>query len=319
MPPALLISRRLPPVVEQRAAQSYDARLNKDDEPYTAERLLALAEGCDGLLVCPGNTVDAALIAKLPSTVKIVATYSVGFDHIDVKAATARGLTVTNTPEVLTDATADTAILLMLAAARRAGEGERLVRAGQWDGWRPTQLLGTHVSGKRLGILGMGRIGQAVAKRARGFDMAIHYADIRRLPPAQEHGATYYANPDDLLPHVDVLSLHMPGGADTAKFLNATRIARLRKGVIVVNSARGTLVDDDALIAALTSGQVAAAGLDVYANEPHLNRGYCALENVCLLPHLGSATVETRNAMGFRALDNLDAFFAGKAPPDRLA
>jgi lactate dehydrogenase-like 2-hydroxyacid dehydrogenase len=303
----------------RRAAKNYSARLNADDTPYTAERLLELAQGCDGLLVCPGNTVDAALIGKLPNSVKIVATYSVGFDHIDVKAAAARGLIVTNTPEVLTDATADTAILLMLAAARRAGEGERLLRAGQWDGWRPTQLLGTHISGKRLGILGMGRIGQAVAKRARGFDMEIHYSDIRRLAPSQEQGAVYYANPDDLLPHVDVLSLHMPGGADTAKFLNAARLAKLRKGVVVVNSARGTLVDDAALIAALKSGQVAAAGLDVYANEPHLDRGYCALENVCLLPHLGSATVETRNAMGFRALDNLDAYFAGKAPPDRVA
>ncbi|MBI3512753.1 MAG: D-glycerate dehydrogenase [Proteobacteria bacterium] len=319
MAPTLLVSRRLPPVVEQRAAASYSARLNANDEPYSAERLLALAQGADGLLVCPGNTVDAALIGRLPASVKIVATYSVGFDHIDVKAAAQRGLVVTNTPEVLTDATADTAILLMLAAARRAGEGERLLRAGQWDGWRPTQLLGTHVSGKRLGILGMGRIGQAVAKRARGFDMVIHYSDIRRLGPAQEQGAIYHADPDELLGHVDVLSLHMPGGADTAKFLNAARLARLPKGAVVVNSARGTLVDDDALIAALKSGHIAAAGLDVYANEPHLHAGYRTLENVCLLPHLGSATVETRNAMGFRALDNLDAFFAGKPPPDRVA
>ncbi len=318
MPPTLLVSRRLPPVVEQRAAASYSARLNANDEPYSADRLLALAAGADGLLVCPGNTVDAALIGRLPASVKIVATYSVGFDHIDVKAATQRGVVVTNTPEVLTDATADTAILLMLAAARRAGEGERLLRAGQWDGWKPTQLLGTHISGKRLGILGMGRIGQAVAKRARGFDMVIHYSDIRRLAPAQEQGAIYHADPDELLGHVDVLSLHMPGGADTARFLNAARLARLPKGAVVVNSARGTLVDDDALIAALKSGHIAAAGLDVYANEPNLHAGYHTLENVCLLPHLGSATVETRNAMGFRALDNLDAFFAGKAPPDRV-
>ncbi len=295
MPPTLLVSRRLPPVVEQRAAASYSARLNADDEPYSADRLLALAAGADGLLVCPGNTVDAALIGRLPASVKIVATYSVGFDHIDVKAATQRGVVVTNTPEVLTDATADTAILLMLAAARRAGEGERLLRAGQWDGWKPTQLLGTHIS-----------------------DMVIHYSDIRRLAPAQEQGAIYHADPDELLGHVDVLSLHMPGGADTARFLNAARLARLPKGAVVVNSARGTLVDDDALIAALKSGHIAAAGLDVYANEPNLHAGYRTLENVCLLPHLGSATVETRNAMGFRALDNLDAFFAGKAPPDRV-
>jgi lactate dehydrogenase-like 2-hydroxyacid dehydrogenase len=318
MSATLLISRRLPPDVEQRAAKSYGARLNKEDVAYSADRLIELAAGADGLLVCPGNTIDAALIARLPDTVRILATYSVGYDHIDVKAAARRGLVVTNTPEVLTDATADTAILLMLAAARRAGEGERLLRAGKWDGWKPTQLLGTHISGKRLGILGMGRIGQAVARRARGFDMQIHYSDIRRLPPEQEHGAIYHANPEALLPHADVLTLHMPGGADTARFLNAARIALLPQGAIVVNSARGTLVDDDALIAALKSGRIAAAGLDVYANEPKLDPGYLGLENAALLPHLGSATVETRNAMGFRALDNLDAFFAGKVPPDKV-
>ena len=318
MATTLLVSRRLPPMVEQRAAASYHARLNPADEPYTPDRLLALAQGADGLLVCPGNTVDAALIGRLPASVKIVATYSVGYDHIDVKAAAQRGVVVTNTPEVLTDATADATILLMLAAARRAGEGERLVRAGQWDGWKPTQLLGTHITGKRLGILGMGRIGQAVARRARGFDMVIHYSDIRRLPPAQEQGAIFHADPDALLGQVDVLSLHMPGGADTARFLNAARLAKLPKGAIVVNAARGTLIDDDALIAALQSGHIAAAGLDVYANEPMLHPGYRALDNAFLLPHLGSATVETRNAMGFRALDNLDAFFAGKTPPDRV-
>jgi lactate dehydrogenase-like 2-hydroxyacid dehydrogenase len=318
MATTLLISRRLPPMVEQRAAASYHARLNPADEPYTQDRLLALAQGADGLLVCPGNTVDAALIGRLPASVKIVATYSVGYDHIDVKAAAQRGMVVTNTPEVLTDATADATILLMLAAARRAGEGERLVRAAQWDGWKPTQLLGTHVTGKRLGILGMGRIGQAVARRARGFDMVIHYSDIRRLPPAQEQGAIFHADPDALLGQVDVLSLHMPGGADTRHFLNAARLAKLPRGAIVVNAARGTLVDDDALVAALKSGHIAAAGLDVYANEPMLHPGYRALDNAFLLPHLGSATVETRNAMGFRALDNLDAFFAGKTPPDRV-
>jgi lactate dehydrogenase-like 2-hydroxyacid dehydrogenase len=318
MAATLVISRRLPPDVERRAAASYQARLNAADEPYTPDRLLALADGADALLVCPGNAIDAALIGRLPESVKIVATYSVGYDHIDVKAAAQRGLVVTNTPEVLTDATADATILLMLAAARRAGEGERLVRAGRWDGWKPTQLLGTHISGKRLGILGMGRIGQAVARRARGFDMRIHYSDIRRLPPAQEHGATFHGDPDALLGAVDVVSLHMPGGADTARFLNAARLAKLPKGAIVVNAARGTLVDDDALIAALKSGHVAAAGLDVYASEPSLHPGYRALDNVFLLPHLGSATVETRNAMGFRALDNLDAFFAGETPPDRV-
>ncbi|MGQ9367323.1 2-hydroxyacid dehydrogenase [Azospirillum sp. ST 5-10] len=314
--PVLVVTRRLPDAVEARAARDFDARLNPDDTPQTPASLGERAAGAEAVLCCPADRLDAAAFAALPASVRIVATFSVGTDHIDLAAAAARGIRVTNTPDVLTDATADVALLLMLGAARRASEGERLLRRGDWTGWTPTQLMGTHLGGKRLGIFGMGRIGQAVAHRARAFGMAIHYAGRRRLPPEQERGAVHHADPDTLLANADVLSLHCPATAETRGWLNAARIDRLPRGAIVVNTARGTVVDDDALIAALRSGRLAAAGLDVFANEPDLDPRYRTLENAFLLPHLGSATVETRNAMGFRALDNLDAFFAGRTPPD---
>ncbi|MGR0182999.1 2-hydroxyacid dehydrogenase [Azospirillum aestuarii] len=319
--PVLLVTRRLPDAVETRAARDFDARLNPQDRALSGADIAALAgeAGAQGVLCTAGDRLDAAAIAALPEAVRIVATFSVGTDHIDLNAAKARGLIVTNTPDVLTDATADIALLLMLGAARRASEGERMIRAGAWTGWTPTQLLGTHLGGKRLGIIGMGRIGQAVAQRARAFGMTIHYSNRRRLSAEQEAGAVHHADPEAMLAICDVLSLHFPATPETTHWLNAERIGRLPPGAIVVNTARGSVVDDEALIAALASGRLAAAGLDVFENEPNLHAGYRALENAFLLPHLGSATVETRNAMGFKALDNLDAFFAGAAPPDRVA
>jgi glyoxylate reductase len=248
----------------------------------------------------------------------VIATFSVGYDHIAVKAAAARGIIVCNTPGVLSVATAETVMLLILAAARRAGEGERLVRAGQWQGWAPTQLIGTQVSGKRLGIFGMGRIGREVARMARAFDMEVHYRDQARLPADLEQGALFHDSDESFLPQCQVLSLNAPGGASTHHWLNAGRIALLPRGVVVVNAARGTLVDDTALIAALHSGQVAYAGLDVYDGEPIVSPGYLGLQNVVLLPHLGSATVETRNAMGFLALEGIDAVLAGRTPPNAV-
>ncbi len=248
----------------------------------------------------------------------MIATFSVGTDHIDLAAAKARGIAVSNTPGVLTDATADIAFLLLLGAARRASEGERLIREGRWEGWAPTQLVGVHVTGKRLAILGMGRIGQAVARRARGFDMEIHYHNRRRLPADEEVGAIYHADADDLLSVADFLSIHSPATPETHHWLNAERIARLPDRAVVINTARGSVVDDEALIAALRSGKLAAAGLDVFENEPRLHPGYAALPNTFLLPHLGSATDQTRDAMGFTALDNLDAFFAGRELPNRV-
>ena len=317
--PKLLVTQRFPKAVEARALSDYEARVNETGASWGADELIEASAGMDGLLVAANDSLRGDVIERLPESVRIIATFSVGYEHIDVAAARERGMVVTNTPDVLTDATADMAVLLMLTAARRAGEGERTLRAGAWTGWTPTQFLGTQVTGKRLGIVGMGRIGRAVAHRMRAFAMEIHYHNRNRLAAGIEDGAVFYADLDDLLPNCDFLSLHCLLTPETAKLLNAERIAKLPDGAVVVNSARGGVVDDKALIAALESGKVAAAGLDVYDGEPNVNAGYMGLENAFLAPHLGSATVETRNAMGFRALDNLDAFFAGADPLDRLS
>jgi lactate dehydrogenase-like 2-hydroxyacid dehydrogenase len=316
--PIVFVTRRLPDAVTHRLASSYEARLNEHDGVLSADQVVKGAEGADALLVTPTDKLTAEVIGRLPRSVKMIATFSVGYEHIDINAAKARGLPVSNTPDVLTDATADIALLLMLGAARRAHEGERAVREATWKSWSTTYMLGVHMTGKRLGIFGMGRIGQAVAKRARAFDMQIHYFNRQRLPAHQEQGAIYHASADEMLPVCDFLSINAPGGPETHHWLNAERIARLPDNAIVVNTSRGPLVDDNALIAALKSGKLFAAGLDVFENEPNIHPGYRELPNVFLLPHLGSATVDTRNAMGFKALDNLDAFFAGRELPDRV-
>lgn len=315
--PTLLVTRRLPKAVEARAARDYDARLNPDDR-LLGDALPVLAAGVDGLLVCPSDRLTAPVVAALPDSIRIIATFSVGYEHIDLEAAKARGIIVTNTPDVLTDATAEIAMLLLLAAARRAHEGEALVREGRWRSWATDLLLGRQLGGKRLGILGMGRIGQATARRARAFGMIVHYHNRRRLPPEVEAGAIFHDDPMALLSVSQFLSLHCPSTPESRKFLNAERIAALPDGAVVVNTARGDLVDDSALIAALRSGKLFAAGLDVFAGEPDIAPDYRGLDNVFLLPHLGSATIETRDAMGFRALDNLDALFAGAKPPNAL-
>ncbi|TQF79251.1 D-glycerate dehydrogenase [Elioraea sp. Yellowstone] len=318
--PALLPTRAFPRDVMARARRDYTVLAeNAEDRVLAAEELLRRAAGAEAILCAAGDPLHAGTIARLPASLRAIATFSAGLDHIDLAAARARGIVVTNTPDVLTEATAELTMLLILAAARRAGEGERLVRSGQWQGWAPTQLLGMQVSGKRLGILGMGRIGRAVARMARGFRMAVHYHNRNRLDPALEDGATYHGDPASMLAAIDILALTAPGGESLRGWLNAERIALLRPGAVVVNSGRGSLVDDAALIAALKTGHVAFAGLDVYDNEPRLHPGYLDCPNAVLLPHLGSATVEARNAMGFRALDNLDAVFAGREPPDRVA
>jgi len=310
--PILLVTRRLPAAIEAQAEREFQARLTPSDTAISD--LPARAEGADAILCCPGDVVDARLIAELPASVKVIGTFSVGHDHIDVAAARARGIKLCNTPDVLSVATAECAMLLILAAARRAGEGERLVRAGKWQGWAPTQLLGTQVFGRRLGIFGMGRIGREIARMARGFAMEIHYRDMARLPAELEQGAIFHDNDDSFLPQCQMLSLNAPGGPGTRHWLNQERIAKVPTGAVVVNAARGTLVDDEALIAALRSGHVAAAGLDVYHDEPRIHPDYLALENVVLLPHLGSATAETRDAMGRIALDGIAAILAGQTP-----
>jgi lactate dehydrogenase-like 2-hydroxyacid dehydrogenase len=315
--PVLFITRRLPASIEELAGALYDVRLTPSDVAITD--LVARAEGADALLCCPGDMLDAKTIAALPATVKVIGTFSVGYDHIDIEAAKSRGIKVCNTPDVLSVATAECAILLLMAAARRSGEGERLVRSGKWHGWAPTQLLGTQVSGRRLGIFGMGRIGREIARMARGFGMEIHYRDMARLTPEMEHGAIFHDNDDSFLPLCQFLSLNAPGGDGTRHWLNADRIGKLPPGAVVVNAARGTLVDDAALIDALRSGQIAAAGLDVYNNEPKLNPQYLTLENVVLLPHLGSATTETRDAMGRIVLSGIGSLLGGETPSNTVA
>ena len=314
----ILATRRLPPNVTARLTGDYQSTLNADDRVYSSAELVDLAEGHDGILCCSTEKFSADVIASLPGSVKILATFSVGYEHIDIPAAEQRGLKVTNTPDVLTDATADIAMLCLLAAARRGAEGDRMVRADEWKGWYTTMMLGIHVSGKRLGVFGMGRIGRAVAQRGRGFGMSIHYHNRSRLSDELEQGAVFHETPESLLAVSDFFSINAPSSAQTQKFLNAERIALLPDGAVVANTARGNMVDDDALIAALQSGKVAAAGLDVFDGEPNIHPGYRSLDNVFLLPHLGSATHETRDAMGFCCLDNLDAFFSGDPCPSPL-
>jgi lactate dehydrogenase-like 2-hydroxyacid dehydrogenase len=315
--PRVLATRQFPEDVEKRLAASFDAKLNPEDKLYDGPALAKAAEGFDGIMCAAGDALNARTIEALPASVRMIATFSVGFEHVDVAAAAKRNIVVSNTPDVLTDATADIAMLCLLGAARRAHEGTTMLRTHNWVGWEPRQLRGVHVTGKRLGILGMGRIGQAVADRARAFRMTIHYSNRSRLSPDLEKGAIFHANPDDMLPHCDFLSINAPMTPATRKWVNAERIAKLPKGAVVVNTARGGVVDDEALIGALKSGHLFAAGIDVFDGEPKIHQGYYGLENAFLLPHMGSATVETRNAMGFRALDNLEAFLIrGQTPPD---
>lgn len=316
--PVVLVTRKLPDAVEARLRRDYDARLNSSDQIYSSDRLVELAHGADAILPCHTEKFNADVIARLPSSIRAICSFSVGFDHIDLDAAKAHDIIVTNTPEVLSDATAEIAMLLLLGAARRAYEGELQIRSDSWADWSATYQLGVQVSGKRLGIIGMGRVGQILARRARGFDMQIHYYNRSRLTPDVESGAIYHASVEMLLPHCDFLSINCPATPETRHLLNAERIALLPDGAVVVNTARGAVVDDEALIAALRSGKLFAAGLDVFNNEPKIHPAYRELKNTFLLPHIGSATVETRDAMGFRALDNLDAIMAGREPRDRL-
>lgn len=317
--PVVLVCRKIPDAVEARLKRDYEPRLNSSDRVYSGDELVKLADGVEVIFASHSEILSAEVIGHLPASVKAIVNFSVGYDHVDVKAAKARGLIVTNTPGVLNDATAEIAMLLMLGAARRAAEGERMMRNGEWKEWSLAFMVGTQVTGKALGIVGMGRVGRIFAKRARGFDMKIHYSNRNRLPPEQEQGAVYHERVEDLLPHAQFLSIHCPATPETRGLMNAARLALLPKGAIVVNTARGAIVDDEALIAALKSGHLAAAGLDVFNNEPRFHPGYRELWNTFLLPHIGSATRETRNAMGFKALDNMDAIVAGQAPQDRVA
>jgi lactate dehydrogenase-like 2-hydroxyacid dehydrogenase len=316
--PRLIVAPGLPDAVFECLPDRFEA-IGGDRNMSVAEAITAVRDRtADALLVSHRHKMTADAILQLPDHVKILATVTVGYDHIDVPAAKARGLIVTNTPDVLTDCTADMAMLLMLAACRRAAEAEQLMRKG----WRKSlgmgDFLGLRVTGKRLGIFGMGRIGQAMAKRARGFDMPILYSNRSRLSPDLEQGARYFADLKEMLPQCDILAIHAPASAATDKVINAETLALLPKGAVLVNTARGALVDEEALLAALQSGHLFAAGLDVFRSEPDFDRRFADLPNVFLTPHIGSATVETRNAMGFRALDNIAAVCSGAAAIDPL-
>ncbi|EFH10234.1 2-hydroxyacid dehydrogenase [Pseudoroseomonas cervicalis] len=317
--PRLVSVRRLPPAIAARIRQEYDA-IQAEAHDLTQEQALAALRqsGAQALLVSSSFRMDAAFIAALPPEVRIAATCSVGFDHVDVAAAQARGLIVTNTPDVLTGCTADLAFALLLAAARRLPEADRVLREDRWGPRGMGDFLGVRVWGKTLGIIGMGRIGRAVARRARGFDMRVLYHDVAALPPALEEGAHHVAQLEEMLPRCDMVSLHCPLLPATRHILNRETLALLPRGAVVVNAARGGLVEEDALIAALQSGQLAAAGLDVFEGEPRFDKRLAGLPNVALAPHIGSGTVETRDAMGHRSLDNIAAVLAGRPPLDPI-
>jgi len=312
--PILVVTTHFVDDVEARIARDFEVRRNPKGTVYTQEELLSAAAGADAMLVNPFDKLDATFFQRVPSSVKVIATFSVGYDQIDLDGAAKRNIAIAHTPGAVTEATADTAILLMLGASRRAYEAQELVRSGEWKSPAAT-LLGWQMGGKILGIFGMGRIGLAVAKRARAFGMKIHYCNSYRLPPEIEDDAVFHHDPYDLLRVSAFLSLHAPETKETHHFLNAKAIACLPRGAIVVNTARGGMVVDEDLIAALQSGQIAAAGLDTFEGEPSLNRDYLPLKNTFLLPHIGSATIETRAAMGFLALDNVDAVLQGTPAP----
>lgn len=316
--PVLWLPRRLSDATLERAQADYDCIINYDDGLSSADDIIAMSAKVDAIIPCHSELFTADVAARLDSRLRIIANHSVGVDHCDLPALAARGIAVTNTPDVLSDATAEIAMLLMLGAARRAVEGDRLVRTGAWDVWSPSFMVGKQVTGARLGIIGMGRVGRAFAEKARGFGMDIHYYNRSRLSPELEQGATYCETIEEVLGVADFLSLHCPATPDTTGLMNAERFARLPDGAVVVNTARGALIDETALLSALERGKLSAAGLDCFVTEPGGNPAFAAHENIFMLPHIGSATVQTRDAMGFRALDNLDAFFAGETPKDLL-
>ena len=321
--PKILITRRWPEVVERRLAERYDASFNSADQPMDAKTLGGALKTYDALCPTVSDGIDAAVLESAKGgAARIIGNYGVGINHIDLKAAADLGLVVTNTPGVLTDATAELAMLLVLMAARRAGEGERELRSGAWTGWRPTHNVGMQVTGATLGLIGYGRIAQAAARMAhQGFGMRILYNSRRRVAPEieAETGAVFHPEVDTLLTEADFVSLHCPGGPETFHLIDERRLGLMKPSAYLINTARGPVVDEAALARALKAGVIAGAGLDVYEAEPRVTPELMTLENVVLLPHLGSATRESRTAMGMKVADNLDAFFDGRDPPDRVA
>jgi len=318
----VVVTRRLPNAVEEAVRREFDARLNRQDRPLSAAELQEALRAADALLPTVTDKLNADVLSAEPLRAKMIANFGVGFNNIDVEAAKARGISVSNTPDVLTDATADIAMTLMLMIARRTGEGERHVRSSHWTGWRPTHMLGRMVSGKTLGLIGMGRIARAVARRAHhGFGMRVLYTDPYPPPPdvAAALGAEQRATIEEVLAQSDFVSLHCPATPETRHLMNSVRLAKMKPSAYLINTARGDVVDEAALVEALKKGWIAGAGLDVFEKEPQIAPALVAMENVVMLPHLGSATEETRVAMGMRALENLRLFFSGAPLRDRVA
>jgi lactate dehydrogenase-like 2-hydroxyacid dehydrogenase len=315
--PRILLTRRWPEAVEARLAASYDVTRNESDVPMDAAALAQAMRDHDALCPTVTDKITRDVLLVEGRRARVIGNYGAGFEHIDLDAAREGGVAVTNTPDVLTDATADIAMTLILMTTRRAGEGERELRAGEWTGWRPTHLLGRSLRGKVLGLVGYGRIARAVAERARAFGMEVVVHSRSRADDVP--AAAYHASLDSLLRVADVVSLHAPGGAATRHMINAAALTEMKRHAVLVNTGRGTLIDEAALAEALKAGTIAAAGLDVYEREPTVESALTGLPNAVLLPHLGSATLETREAMGMKVADNLDAFFAGREPFDRVA
>ena len=318
--PLVVVTRKLPEAVETRMMELFDTRLNGDDRAMTEAELAAAMAEADVLVPTVTDRLTAALIAGAGERLKLIASFGTGVDHIDLAAAQARGITITNTPGVLTEDTADMAMALILAASRRLVEGERVVREGKWQGWSPTFMLGSRLAGKRLGIVGMGRIGQALARRARGFGLSIHYHNRRRVPEEveQEFEATYWQSLDQMLARVDIVSVNCPHTPATYHLLSARRLKLMRPHCVLVNTARGEVIDEAALAQLLAKREIAAAGLDVFEHEPAVSPRLRRLDNVVLLPHLGSATLEGRVDMGEKVIINIRTFADGHRPPDRV-
>ncbi len=318
--PSISVTRKLLQGVEQRMAELFDARFNADDEPMGREQLVAAMNDCDVLVPTVTDHIDAEIIAEAPARLKLIANYGAGVNHIDLAAAKAKGIMVTNTPGVFTDDTADLTMALILNVPRRLGEGHRMMRGGEWQGWSPTGMLGHRIGGKTLGIIGFGRIGEAVAIRAKAFGLNIIYNKRTRLPASVEDelGVAFEPDLDRLVARSDIITLHCPLTPETNKIIDADRIGMMKPDAYVINSSRGELIDEEALIAALGSGRIGGAGLDVYTHEPAVDPRLFAIPNVVLLPHLGSATFEGREASGERVITNIRMWADGHRPPDQV-
>ena len=316
----IILTRRLPDSVETRMRELFDAVLNEFDQPFTQAQLIDAVKTADVLVPTVTDNLNSSIIEQAGPRLRLIASFGTGVDHIDVNAAREKGITVTNTPGVLSEDTADVAMALILAVPRRIVQGDTKVRSGQWDGWSPTGMLGHRINGKRLGIIGMGSIGQAIARRAKAFGMSIHYHNRKAVHPSTEAEleATYWENVEQMLPRVDIISVNCPSTTATHHLLNGHRLSLLSSHSYLVNTGRGDVIDELALIELLKQKKIAGAGLDVYENEPIVKSELFNLPNVVLLPHIGSATIEGRHAMGDKVIINIQTFFDGHTPPDRV-